>query len=472
MTTDLVVVVPGVMGSSLADAEGHEVWGVGARGISDALRTLGGSIRDLTLPDDQGDGPAPDGVTSTGLIAGLHVIPGIWSPIDGYGRLEEFLQRPRFGLRLDRPEVRDAPPGNLVLFSYDWRLSNRWTASGLKTRVETALARWRESAPARRGAKVVFICHSMGGLVARWYLDRCGGAAITRALITLGTPHRGSLNALVQLVNGVRKGIGPVKLDLTSFGRSLPSSYQLLPEYACIEDGTDELRKTTEIELPKLAPGMVKDGMLFHEQLDACEPASYSLIPVVGIGQPTWTTARIAGDGVEPAWSIHGKDRAGDGTVPRDAARPKRLKETDGSIRDAGEGHGALAIHRSILRQLDFVLTAEAVDYRDVGSVTEDRVTGVTVPALHVPGEEIAVQVRIAQPRRLEVNAFDERRRQVGRQLVRFRGGDIDREGRTIDSAVLGPFEPGGYTLVVGAPDDPQGAEVPHVRQTTLIWAD
>lgn len=199
---------------------------------------------------------------------------------------------------------------------------------------------------------------------------------------------------------------------------------------------------------------------------------AYSLIPIVGIGQPTWTTARIVGDGVEPSWSIRGKDRAGDGTVPRDAARPKRLQETDGSIRGAGEGHGTLAVHRSILRQLDFVLTAEEVVYRDIGSVTEDRVTGVTVPALHVPGEEIAVQVRIAQPRLLEVNAFDERRRQVGRQIVRFRGGDIDHEGRAIDSAVLGPFEPGGYTLVVGAPDDPEGAEVPHVRQTTLIWAD
>jgi hypothetical protein len=342
----------------------------------------------------------------------------------------------------------------------------------LKTRVETTLARWRDSAPARRDAKVVFICHSMGGLVARWYLDRCGGAAITRALITLGTPHRGSLNALEQLVNGVRKGIGPAKFDLTSFGRSLPSSYQLLPEYACVEDGVDELRKTTEIELPKLAPGMVKDGMLFHAQLDACEPAAYSLIPIVGIGQPTWTTARIVGDGVEPSWNIRGKDRAGDGTVPRDAARPKRLKETDGSIRGAGEGHGALAVHRSILRQLDFVLSAEEVVYRDVGSVTEDRVIGVIVPALHVPGEEIEVRVRTAQQRLLEVNAVDERGRRVGRQIVRFRGKDTDHDGRAIDTAVLGPFDPGGYTLVVGAPDDPAGAEVPHVRQTTLIWAD
>ena len=115
------------------------------------------------------------------------------------------------------------------MFAYDWRLSNRWTAELLKERVESALTRWRESAPERSDAKVVFVCHSMGGLVARWYLDVLGGAEIARALVTLGTPHRGALKALEQLVNGVRKGPGPLKVDLTGFARSLPSSYELLP---------------------------------------------------------------------------------------------------------------------------------------------------------------------------------------------------------------------------------------------------
>ena len=53
----------------------------------------------------------------------------------------------------------------------------------------------------------------------------------------MGTPHRGALNSLEQLVNGVRKGPGPFRVDLTEFARSLPAAYQLLPEYACLESG-------------------------------------------------------------------------------------------------------------------------------------------------------------------------------------------------------------------------------------------
>jgi triacylglycerol esterase/lipase EstA (alpha/beta hydrolase family) len=42
--------------------------------------------------------------------------------------------------------------------------------------------------------KVVLVGHSMGGLVARAYLQRYGGANVTR-LITVGTPHEGSVHA-------------------------------------------------------------------------------------------------------------------------------------------------------------------------------------------------------------------------------------------------------------------------------------
>ena len=44
--------------------------------------------------------------------------------------------------------------------------------------------------------QVVIVAHSMGGLVARAYLRREGGAKVRR-LITIGTPHRGSMLATV-----------------------------------------------------------------------------------------------------------------------------------------------------------------------------------------------------------------------------------------------------------------------------------
>ena len=45
-------------------------------------------------------------------------------------------------------------------------------------------------------ARVVLVCHSMGGLVARAYLRRFGAEKV-RTVITIGTPHRGSVHAWV-----------------------------------------------------------------------------------------------------------------------------------------------------------------------------------------------------------------------------------------------------------------------------------
>jgi triacylglycerol esterase/lipase EstA (alpha/beta hydrolase family) len=42
--------------------------------------------------------------------------------------------------------------------------------------------------------QVMLICHSMGGLVARAYLRRYGAAKVRR-LVTIGTPHHGSMHA-------------------------------------------------------------------------------------------------------------------------------------------------------------------------------------------------------------------------------------------------------------------------------------
>ena len=119
-------------------------------------------------------------------------------------------------------------------FPYDWRLSNRYNARVLQQTVEPVLERFR-SRPGNADARLVFISHSMGGLVASYYVDVLGGHEVTGKVITLGTPHRGALNALVSLVNGVRKGIGPISFDLTDLSRSLPALFQLLPEYACID---------------------------------------------------------------------------------------------------------------------------------------------------------------------------------------------------------------------------------------------
>ena len=229
---DVIVVLPGILGSTLI-RDGQEIWAPSAGAVWKAIRSFGASIQCLTLPVDLGDDHPGDGVEALALMPDLHVLPGILSANIGYDRLLAWLMQ-RFKLVLADPKD-FATPGNLLPFAYDWRLSCRYNAPRLKQVVEPALERWRALDNANRDARLIFICHSMGGLVARWYLEQEGGAAHTCKLITIGTPHRGAVAALQQLVNGVEKTVGPLRLELTRFARSLPSAHQLLPQYACLE---------------------------------------------------------------------------------------------------------------------------------------------------------------------------------------------------------------------------------------------
>ena len=41
-------------------------------------------------------------------------------------------------------------------------------------------------------AKIILICHSMGGLLARYYISHLKGKSYVEKLITIGTPHKGT----------------------------------------------------------------------------------------------------------------------------------------------------------------------------------------------------------------------------------------------------------------------------------------
>ena len=184
--------------------------------------------------------------------------PGVWTVSVGYERLLDHL-RSTYNLVEYDPALPDRP-ANLVPFAYDWRLSNRYNARRLKQVVQPVLERWRTYA-GQPDARLILVCHSMGGLVARWYLDREGGAAYTSMLITIGTPHRGAASAIDRLVNGVRAGLGPLALDLSALARSLPSLHELLPEYACIEGDNGLRSRRGEPARSQHGDGHRRDGV-------------------------------------------------------------------------------------------------------------------------------------------------------------------------------------------------------------------
>jgi hypothetical protein len=370
--TDVLVVIPGIMGSTLHKG-GRPVWEPSGSATVSGLTSLFRNVKSLRLPPGIGDQHPGDDVRATALMPDFRLPFGLWTFDIGYTALLDFL-RTTFAVVEPTAEA-PASPANLITFPYDWRLSNRHNGELLRDFAGPALERWGGQGAPFDDAKLIFICHSMGGLVARWYIDHLGGAAVTRKLITLGTPHRGALNALEQVVNGVRKGPGPFKLNLTDFARSLPSLYQLLPEYACIESG-DDLAKTTEVAVPELATDLAADAMNFHVQID--QPRSkaqpgYELHPIVGFEQPTWTTARIQGQRITPIRTIRTRhedgaivevDGRGDATVPRLSAAPPDVDPAGAILKYAADNHGGLVHNRSVFDELEGILTANPVRYR------------------------------------------------------------------------------------------------------------
>ena len=448
LVRDVVIVIPGIMGSALADANGTPLWSLGPRGITHALTTLGGSLRRLQLPANQNDDGPPDGVRATGLLPSLHVIPGLWSPITGYDGTMNFLRSARFQLIEADPRDADRIP-NLLTFPYDWRLSNRYNARLLKLVAEDALARWRGQ-PGMEDAKLVLLCHSMGGLVARWFLEQEEGAAITRTLITIGTPFRGAARALDTLSNGLTPGIGPFHLRLTEFARSLPSLHQLLPTYNCLTLPDASRVSLQNRDIPDIARRLQDDAWQFHATLDARPTPSYALHKVVGIRQPTLTTASLQRGVIVASEEIDGRSQGGDGTVPVMAAEP--LADHGREVHEVAEQHGELQGTRSALDLIDGILSREDIIWQDVRAES----FGVSMAELWSPRDQAVLQVFESNNRRLHVTVLDE----WGAERARV---TVPPDGRV----TLDALPPGGYRARVSSAV--RGGPAP-VTRPFLVW--
>jgi len=456
--TDLVVVLPGIMGSTLRSPDGL-VWAPSAGSVLSAVRTFGRSITRLRLPEGIGDEHPEDGVHPEDLMPDLHVLPGIWTPVKGYDVLLKRLRS--LGYREAAGSGSDAPPDNLLPIPYDWRLSNRWNGQRLAALVEPALERWRAQGGQYADAQLVFVCHSMGGLVARWYIEHCGGADITRKLITFGTPYRGAAKALEQLVNGVHHGIGPLALDLTAFARSLPSLHQLLPEYACIEHaGT--LTKTTEINVPDLDAKRAADAMRFHTELrnaEANRPASLTAThAIVGIQQSTPTTVRLNGGHIVPLATYWEENLFGDSTVPIVGACRSDVPMDSNILRRIPDKHGNLQRNSAALDELEGILIARDITVR----APETLHLRVDVPELVIAGHNLPVQITALDgPRQaVRLTVTDETGQLAEARVIMANEAPID---VTIDD-----LPPGAYTVDIAGLST--NAPIAPVSSDVLVW--
>nr|CTQ90055.1 FIG00995290: hypothetical protein [Kibdelosporangium sp. MJ126-NF4] len=354
---DVVVLIPGISGSVL-ERDGSEVWAPSAGAALRAVLSLGRSIGTLTLAGDDPElDDLGDGIVATRVMPDLHVLPGLDWKIDGYTRFRRRMIE----------NLGCVPGHNYFEMPYDWRRDNRVAARKLDASARAWLAAWRAES-GNDNAKLILVGHSMGGLVARLYLELFDGWRDTRTLITFGTPYSGSVNALSFLANGFRKSWGPFTLDLSAMLRSFTSVYQLLPSYRCLEGtGRDWLPLDEATwDSDRIDPVRLAESMALHRKLRktvddriARGERGYTVRPVIGSFQRTGWAARRDGAGIEALTMRAPREEGGDGTVPKVSAMPHELLDNYQNAVFVSQRHACLQNDDAVLDHVTGVVTSE-----------------------------------------------------------------------------------------------------------------
>lgn len=213
-----LVGIHGLMGSKIVDPKtGKVLWGH-TRGLLSTTADMR-----LALPIQPGAKTDLVPVGTIKKIAGLKIYSGI---------VETLTQDGGYTMVKGPGPVPEAP---LFPFVYDWRLSCVENARKLSAFIQSIAQRTHDPL-----IKVDIVAHSMGGLIARYYIlygskDVLGeavpvptdaGAAHIRKLVMLGTPNTGSVSTLLALIDGGRAGLARIPPDLIA---TMPSMIQLLP---------------------------------------------------------------------------------------------------------------------------------------------------------------------------------------------------------------------------------------------------
>jgi pimeloyl-ACP methyl ester carboxylesterase len=237
MSTNIVVLLPGTSGSTLIKPNGIvPVWPeqvaitavLGKNGPANAAALLEGTqlIPGQILTTNPKTRQPTSYATFINSFHGYQQLNVVWpqqsqppAPAVGAWSLPRTLQ-----------------PNVLVGFAYDWRQDNTTTAKWLQSLLGTLYL------TSGQNCTITLVGHSMGGLVARAYLEVIGSGdpwfGSIRRLITLGTPHFGAplaLDAIVDDVSAVFAAIGAPdapKMDIVIWkfvNSNFDSTYELLP---------------------------------------------------------------------------------------------------------------------------------------------------------------------------------------------------------------------------------------------------
>lgn len=263
-TRNPVIVIPGILGSKLLDREsGRVVWGAFIGTFADPRQPDGARLVALPMAEGRSLRELRDGVEPAGVLDRVRVgILGL--PLEQQAYLYILRALGVGGYRdeaLGRMGQIDYGPGHFTCFQfdYDWRRDTAENAQRLhgfilEKRAYVAAEVSRRYGIQKTDVKFDIVAHSMGGLLARYYLQYGGaglpedgslppltwaGARYVDRAILVGTPNAGSVNALINLVEGTQLAFILPRYPPAVVG-TMPSLYQLLPRArhaAVIESG-------------------------------------------------------------------------------------------------------------------------------------------------------------------------------------------------------------------------------------------
>ena len=494
--SDLTILLPGIMGSVLT-RDGETLWNPGPGMLPRLLRHRAWVQSLMRRQAEDLTSPWIDGVIPGGLVRDLNIVPGLVS-IEGYDeahRAISVLPDIVEGDPLDPSRRMDGEPGRLrgyptyFRFAYDWRRDLRASAVRLDDLVRQALPPLRAKDPA---ARVVLVGHSMGGLLARCWMEgtdpRTGdpfdGWRDTRLLVTLGTPHRGSINAVEGLVSGHRK----LFVDFTEALRSFEGAHQLLPRYAALavpdDDGGRRWVRPHEARgIPGLDPAAAKQAFDFHadveegQRANRADPAypARALVPYVGFGHRTQNSAVWDGATLQVSTElpegVPAVASGGDGTVPYASAVPIELSGELSAMRYVNESHGALQANAPLLDDVVRGLRRSTAfaDVRGIDSGEPDarRHLLLECTSSFVHGEQLDVHGDPAGSCRVEPQGMDAGQVRLQVVPVDGGGGPITLLAEPGEDVAL-PDAPGTYRVTASADDGARGTVTTRTSYSVL----
>ncbi|OBG24103.1 hypothetical protein A5768_22295 [Mycolicibacterium fortuitum] len=385
------------MGSELKEG-GRTVWGFRSlRWYYDVWKS--DKFESLALTQRERDGDYRR-ITATNLLCSPAFLPK-FNKVNPYHEL------------VDRLRGNAVHPDAVTAFPYDWRLPVSYNGALLARHIEQHVDRWNKHPAARAhraaypkaAANVVIVAHSMGGLVARHAAVHVG----VDRIVAMGTPWHGSIASLNAMSAGVLSGLPFSESAVRDLTVALPSMYDLLPWWNCVAPAP------TSREDPLPVDRALIESIGGSPTLYAAASAAYAdratnhaadVIDVVGIGQPTSGSVRIADGVVYPREGAYVRDgggfersavgelvtveKRGDGTVPAFSAEfPGRVSQSyqflqHGQLPYAEEGV-AVAAH--------FV-----TDTEDLRFLAGESELGVVVPQLIRTGANAELEIVGAEP--------------------------------------------------------------------------